>query len=261
MRSALPLLAAGLVACAAPARELPLVRLEARNFRFPALDTATAGFVRVRLVNADPVWHEASVVRLTDLAATIAAYVAAVQGGDEYPSFAQDVGGVALLGPGDSAEVVLDLAPGRYAVLCWHQDHLLQGMSAMLHVRSGDAPGMRPVAADSLALTDFSITAVAPVAGRHLLHIRNAGPQEHELAILRLEPGRSLDDWMAWRKAGETGRAPGRTIGGTAALAVGAETWASVPWERGVYELICLLSDSAGTEHVHRGMRRTITVP
>ena len=241
-------------------RESPLVRLEASAFRFSAIDTVSAGPVRIRLVNRDPVWHEASVIRVSDSAATIADYIKAVQGGDEYPAFAHDVGGVGLLAPGDSADVVLMLPAGRYAILCWHQDHLLQGMSTMLQVIADDRQAVPPITTDSVVLTDTGISPVAPGAGRRLLHVRNDGPNEHELVILALDAGRSLDEWLAWRKAGEVGPAPGRTIGGTAALAPGREAWVDVSWTPGRYEMICLLTDSTGAELVHRGMQRTIEI-
>ncbi len=252
-------LALALVGCAPHAP--PLLRLEARGLHFSQPPVLSAGVTRLRLVNQDPVWHEASVVRFLDSTGTIATYLAAAAAGDEYPAFAQDIGGVALLAPGDSAEVLLPLQPGRYAVICWHRDHVLQGMSSEFEVAPARDPAASPpVARDSLVLADYRLSPIAPRAGRHLLYLQNSGPHEHELAILRLAQGKSLQDYLAWRDAGEAGSAPGRTIGGTAALAPGGSLWVDVPWERGEYLLICLLEDSTGVLHVHRGMQQSVTV-
>ncbi len=237
-----------------------LLRLEARNLRFAPPARVEGGFTRLRLVNRDPVWHEASLVRFTDPTATLEAYVAAARAGDEYPEFAEDVGGVGFLAPGDSADVLLNLEPGRYAVICWHRDHLLQGMGASFEAVGESSPGIHPTAAVDLELSDFRIPAFSPSAGRELLHVTNAGPSEHELAILRLEPGKTLDDFMAWRAAGEIGPPPARSIAGTAALQPQAEVWLDVFWTPGRYVLLCLLEGDGGAYHADLGMQRLIVV-
>jgi hypothetical protein len=98
-------------------------------------------------------------------------------------------------------------------------------------------------------------------SGRHqLLHVTNAGPNEHELAILRLEPGATFADFVAWRAAGEIGPAPARTIAGTAALHPGGEVWLDLSWTPGRYLLLCLLEDSLSAAHPGMGMQRPMEV-
>lgn len=238
-----------------------LLRLEARNFRFAPPARVAAGLTRLRLVNQDLVWHEASLVRFADSTATLEAYVASARAGNEYPDFAADIGGVSFLAPGDSADVLLNLAPGHYVVVCWHRDHLLQGMGASFAVVGETSPSAPKDGALDLNLSDFSIPTLSPSIGRELLHVTNVGPSEHELAILRLEPGRTLTDFMAWREAGEIGPPPAHSIAGTAALQPQAEVWLDVDWTPGRYLLLCLLEDGGGTNHTDLGMQRLIVVP
>ena len=258
-----------LAACAAPlgtgscrpAAEEPLLRLAARGLRFTLPPEVAAGLTRVRFVNQDPVWHEASLVRFTSAEGTLERYIALARSGEEYPAFAEDLGGVSFLAPGDSAEVLIRLPPGRYAVICWHQDHVLQGMGAEFEVRGDRMRWPDPAQATPLPLRDFAIPPLSPRPGHELLHVTNDGPSEHELAILRLDAGRTLADFMAWRTAGEAGPPPGRTIAGTAALRSGAEVWLDVTWAPGRYAVICLLEDPAKRYHTQLGMQREFTIP
>ena len=214
----LRLAAIGSLASCSPTPREPLLRLEAYNLRFTPPAQVPSGLTRLRMVNRDAVWHEASLLRFTDSIGTLAAYVTAARAGDEYPTFAADIGGISFLAPGDSADVLLNLVPGRYAVLCWHRDHILQGMGATFEVAGPQRPGRPPIPTPDFRLSDFEVPDLTPVPGRQLLHVTNAGPSEHELAILRLQPGMSFTDFMAWRAAGEIGPPPARTIAGTAAL-------------------------------------------
>lgn len=249
----------GLASCSPTPRE-PLLRLEAHSLRFKPLGQVPSGLTRIRLVNRDPVWHEASLLRFTDSTGTLEAYVAAARAGNEYPSFAADIGGISFLAPGDSADVLLNLPPGRYAVLCWHRDHILQGMGATFEVAGPEASGRPSNPTSNLRLSDFEVPAMAPAPGRQLLHVTNAGPSEHELAILRLQPGKSFPDFMAWRAAGEVGSLPARTIAGTAALRPGSEVWLDIRWTPGRYLVVCMLEDSTGRYHATLGMQRVLEV-
>ena len=237
-----------------------LLRLEAMELRFKPPAEVPAGPVRIRLVNHDAVWHEASLLRFTDSTKSLDDYIAAARAGAEYPGFAEDLGGVSFLAPGDSAEVLVELTAGRYAVICWHADHVKQGMGAAFTVM-GEVPpdAFRATGAD-VRLADGSLPVLAPARGRQVLHVTNAGPAEHELAILRLAPGKTLDDFLAWRAAGESGPPPARTVAGTAALAPGRELWVIVPWEAGHYAVVCLLEDGAGHLHEALGERQEFEV-
>lgn len=247
------------VACS-PGPPGRLLRLEAKGLRFTVPAAVPAGLIRLRLVNRDPVWHEASIVRLDGPEASLEAYIAAARAGVEYPAFATDQGGVSILAPGDSADVLLRLSAGRYAVVCWHRDHVMQGMGAEFGVSAASVAVPDPAAGREVALSDFAIAEIAPTPGRELLHLRNTGPSEHEFIVLRLNDGAFLEDYLRWRAAGELGPAPVRPVAGSAALARGGEAWVDVTWSRGRYLLLCLLEDTTGILHSSLGMTRAVTV-
>src|SRR5215216_3212911 len=92
--------------------ELPLVRLEARDFAFTTPTQIPAGRTRVRLVNVGPTWHEANISRLPD-GETLESYLAAARGGDPFPVAAVDFGGPGKVVARDSSDVVIDLGDGE----------------------------------------------------------------------------------------------------------------------------------------------------
>lgn len=133
-------------------------------------------------------------------------------------------------------------------------------MGATFEVVGPQRPGRPSIPTPDFRLSDFEVPGLTPVPGRQLLHVTNAGPSEHELAILRLQPAKSFTDFMAWRAAGEVGPPPARTIAGTAALRAGAEVWLDIPWTPGRYLLVCMLEDSTGRYHAALGMHRVLEV-
>jgi hypothetical protein len=201
--------------------------------------------------------------RLSGPDGTLANYLSRVSAGDEFPAFATDVGGPAVVTPGDSAEVLLPARPGRHLVISWHADDVLVGFRAEFVVQDGDVPSRVPGPALEVSLSDYSISPIEPHPGPGLLHVTNRGPKTHELIVVRLAPGKHPADYFAWRAAGEHGEMPGRPVGGTAALGPGGEIWAAVTWAPGEYLVYCAVETTGPhpiPRHYTLGMQQRITV-
>ena len=240
----------------APRDQAPQVlRIEARDFAFTVPEQVRAGLVRVRLVNHGREWHEALVTRLADSVSTDA-YLASARAGDAFPAGAFDVGGPGKVAMGDSSEVVIKLEPGRYAVVCWSDNHVKAGMIASVVVavdstrQTGEAatgqgggdsatPGS-PAATGELRLEDFRIAHDSGVykPGRNVLHIRNTGARPHDVTFYRLEPGRTPRDFGVWY-ATRNGPPPAVPVGGMVTLAAGREGWAELDLSPGQYLVAC----------------------
>ena len=94
-------------------------------------------------------------------------------------------------------------------------------------------------------------------AGSHMLRIENGGAQDHQLRLIRLRPGSTLQDWV---KAPAPGR-HGVPVAGVARLSPGSVAFLPVDLERGTYVLNCLVTDVvSGRQHVSLGMFREIHV-
>ena len=250
----------------------PLFRVEARDhaFRAPArVATAPGGLVRVRLVNRGAAWHEALIVRLEGEGRRAATYVDSVRAGADFPGFAVDLGGPGLTVPGDSTDLLVPLAPGRYALVCWFADHVKLGMVHDFEVTPDSPPGVGPEtaaepAADLVAtMFDYAFRLSGPVAaGPHLIRVENRGPQPHELDFFRLRPGRTARDYLAWTAGGRKGPAPAVPVGGTLDFLPGHRVWLPVTFERGRHFAVCHVPDAGdGRPHYDRGMVLEFDVP
>ena len=237
-----------------------LLRLEARDFTFATPAAVPAGLTRVRLVNRGAEWHEAGIARLPE-GTSAEAYLAGARAGESFPVGAVDFGGPGKVATGDSSEVVLRLAPGRYAIVCWADGHVKRGMIATLIVTEPEPGAQRadtsaaPPSSDAVvALQDFRFVH-APGAFRSaptVLHVRNEGRRPHDMTIYRLHPGRTLREFGAWYRSRQ-GAPPAVPAGGMNTLAPGREGWASLTLPPGRYFIACGTPEGE-TIHAAMGM-------
>ena len=248
--------------------EPALLRLEAHDFAFSGDTVAAAGRTRVRLVNHGPAWHEALVTRLPD-SVTIEQYLAEARAGELFPVGAFDVGGPGKIAAGDSSDVVLDLEPGRYAVVCWSDNHVSAGMISTVVITVADeaAPKEPAVAAaptGEILLEDFRIVHDSGTyrRGANVLRVRNTGARPHDLTYYRLEPGKTVRDFGRWYATRE-GAPPAVPVGGMVTLAPGREGVMELDLAPGSYFAGCGTpeQDSTGTVlHIQMGMLETFEI-
>jgi uncharacterized cupredoxin-like copper-binding protein len=260
--AALPML----LACGAPepgrSRSEPeLLRLIATDLAFAAPAAVEAGWTRVRLVNKGQVWHAAVLSRLPD-SATAATYMAEARAGVKFPVGAADVGGPGQTAAGDSSEVVLRLQPGRYAIVCWSDNHVMAGMIVELTVSAAaDAEPEMPklAASDTVLLEDFRFVHRAPFrSGQQNLLIRNTGQRPHNLQLYKFAPGRTLADFGAWRRTRE-GPPPALPMGGMETMVAGQEGWLALTLSPGRYFIACGTPEG-DVIHAQMGMREEFEI-
>lgn len=238
-----------------------LIRLVASDLRFAAPDTIRAGLTRLRLVNDGRVWHEALITRLPN-GATVETYLAGARAGDAFPVSAVDVGGPGQIAAGDSSEVVLDLTPGRYAIVCWSDNHVKEGMIVPLVVSATEAVSAAalPTAVAEVKLEEYRFTHTAPFRnGPQVVHVKNVGQRPHNLQLYRLDQGKTLRDFGAWF-ATRQGAPPAVPVGGISTMAPNTEGWMHLDLEPGRYFIACgTLED--GKIHAQLGMIEEFAVP
>jgi hypothetical protein len=260
---------------APPAPAPRVVTITAREFFFEMPDTLVAGRTELRLVNRGGEMHHAWLVRL-DRDHTPAEFFAVVRRTGLAPEWAQQVGGPNTPRPGGTSAAVLDLAPGRYLVLCGMpspdgQPHLRQGMlrtftvvpaAAATPARRTLAPAATSVvgAPDvTLTLTDAGFALSQPlVAGRHVLRVRNQGSMVHEVIVARLKPGVTAERALDWLGTMQ-GPAPMTPLGGVVGLARGESNDVPIGLTPGEYALLCRQPDlraERGFPATHRMMQQ-----
>jgi hypothetical protein len=91
--------------------------------------------------------------------------------------------------------------------------------------------------------------------------VENAGPQPHELVLLKLAPGKKAEDFGKWAESGMKGPPPAQPLGGVTFLDKGARGSFTADLTAGDYGFICFVPDAKdGKPHLAHGMTKTVTV-
>jgi len=245
----------------------PTVTITATDFAFSAPDTIPAGVVNVRLVNNGPSLHHVQFMRL-GAGKTMADLMASLRNPGPPPSWITPVPGPNPPAPGASAELVVDLAAGNYAIACFVPDekgvpHVAKGMIRPLVVAPASGPAAaEPVADVQVDLADYSFTLSKDLtAGPHTVRIVNAGSQPHEMFVARLDSGATAEQMVHYVETGMHGRPPALPLGGASGMVPGAHAVLSMDFRPGDYALVCFLPDARdGRDHALHGMVKQIHV-
>lgn len=249
----------------APAAAPNLVTITATEFAFGAPATIPAGATTIRLVNQGREMHHVQLVRLGK--GHTVQELSRMREGQPIPEWVTFVGGPNAHAPGAHSEATLQLEAGEYALVCLIPSpdgvpHIAKGMVKPLTVTPAESSAQVGEADVRMTLTDYAFE-IAPelTAGRHTLHVTNAASQPHEIALMRLAPGKTPQDFLAWMEAGMQGPPPAMPLGGTSLLSQGQSNRVTLDLEAGEYALFCFVPDARdGKPHVAHGMIRQITV-
>jgi hypothetical protein len=125
-----------------------------------------------------------------------------------------------------------------------------------------------PVAAAAPPTADVTVTlkdytwdiTPALTAGRHVIKLENAGPQPHELVMVKVAEGKTPEDVGKWA-ASFNGPPPFAFVGGASNMEAGAVAWMDVDLTPGTYMLFCFYPDATdGKPHLEHGMVKPLTV-
>jgi uncharacterized cupredoxin-like copper-binding protein len=248
-------------ATAAPA----VVTVVTTDYAFDAPAELPAGLTTFRLVNQGPSLHHVQLVKFGE-GKTFDDFMAALKAGGPPPKWATMEGGPNPSELGDTSSTAVMLEPGNYGMLCFIPGpdgipHVAKGMVRPLTVTGAAGAGAEPEAEVVMKLVDYDFELSKPLpAGRYTIRIENAGPQEHEVAIVKLDPGKKPMDFALWGEK-QTGKAPGTLHGGVSGIMPGDNAFVDVDLAPGEYALICFVPDHKdGRGHYHHGMVRTVTV-
>lgn len=250
---------------AAPAAEQVMV--VARDFAFQAPDQIAAGLVTFTLHNRGSTIHHMAIVRLDD-GKTMDDLFNALKAGGPPPLWAHDMGGPNAPDPGADANATVAMQPGNYVLACFVDlpggvPHIMKGMARALKVTpSGAAPAAVPAGDVTLTLSDYHFALSRPITrGVHTLRVVNTAAQSHEVSLIKLAPGKTANDILAWLQNPQ-GPPPANAAGGIAGMAHGQVETFTYDFTPGQYALVCFLpAPGDGKRHFEHGMIETITVP
>jgi hypothetical protein len=244
-----------------------VVEWEARDYTYEAPDTLPAGWVTIRMMNHGPETHHGQLLRLND-GVTFQAFSQAIQQeGEAALRLTTLVGGPGAIDAHRTDEVTLDLQPGSYVLACFVPSpdgvpHLAKGMIKPIDVAAADPSAAGPPAAQGrFTMRDFSFEMPDRLAaGRASYEVANAGPQPHELVVVKLGDGKTVADVLAWYRT-PSGPPPFEAVGGINGLSAGQTGYMTLDLQSGSYAAICLVPDPAsGQPHLHLGMAKAFAV-
>ena len=239
----------------------------ARDFAFQAPDQVPAGLTTIQLQNRGQSLHHVALMKLDD-GKTLDDVFAALRNPGPPPAWMHDVGGPNAPDPGSDANATVMLEPGTYAILCFvdipdHVPHFMKGMAKLLKVTPALAPAAmtQPTGDITLALNDYTFTLSKPItAGQHTIRVQNGAAQSHEVELVKLAPGKTLQDLMGWMETMQ-GPPPASAIGGISGMAHGQVDSFTYDFTPGEYVLLCFLPDAGdGKPHFMHGMVQKIAV-
>ncbi len=252
-----------------PAAQSPapptVVTIHAKDFAYVAPDSIPAGWVRFVLVNDGPSLHHATVVQL-DSGKTVADLIDALKHPGPIPAWAVLLGGPNAPAPGDTSDATLQLAAGHYALLCFVDipggvPHFMKGMFHPFTVTPSMTATAAPTATDTVTLVDYAFKFSKPLTtGPHTFLITNGATQPHEMETVKLAPGKTAKDLLAWIQKPD-GPPPGLPVAGAAMLSPGKSMYWSTTFTPGNYLFICFVPDAKdGRPHFMHGMMMTQTL-
>jgi len=235
---------------------------------FEAPSQVEAGLVNVRLFNrsSGPQHFTILKVERLDRLASISDYL---RSGDWNVPWINRMGGPESMPPGGVSSVSMILEPGRYVVAQLPVSPapggpLFLGEVAELAVlarASGMPERSLPNAEVQVTLNEWNFTIEGPLnAGRRTFRVENKGQFEHQLSVVRLLPGRGIDQAVRWAER-PSGPAPFEGVGGTTNIARGRSVNVTVDLMPGDYALLCTTFNPLSRRlHSQHGMVRQIRV-
>lgn len=252
---------------------LPSVAFEATDYAFTGPAQVTTGLVEFELTNSGEEPHHLQIARLAD-GVSLDAWIALLQENEGAAlSQVELVGGVGVLLPGQSHAVTVELAkPGTYIVTCFVGNeegvpHLALGMVTAFEVvasdaATADADAARPEVDLTVTLIDYEFDIPDVIeAGVQTWEVVNSGPEIHEMALMRLVPGKTMADVEAFMQ-NPAGDMPLIFAGGVQALSPDLRNYITLDLEPGDYVALCFVPSPSmeGAPHMALGMVKPFRV-
>ena len=251
----------------APKAAPATVTVKAKDFAFDAPAQVPAGAVTIQLENHGKELHQAQLIKLED-GKTVQDLAAAMKTHGPPPSWLKFVGGPNGVAPGRQSNSTSVLAPGQYAYICLIPSpdgvaHAAKGMVRPFEViaASSNAANSQPETDVTIKLMDYDFQSSKPLAaGTQRILVENTGPQAHELVLVKLAPGKKVEDFATWAESMK-GPPPAEPVGGVGALEKGMRGAFTADLTAGDYGLICFVPDTKdGKMHLVHGMMKNIKV-
>ncbi len=139
------------------------------------------------------------------------------------------------------------------------------GLATAFAVRGIPLAMARTNAYPQLGITarDFRFDLPASIPGGYTeITLKNAGGADHHAMLMRLNEGKTVDEFMATARDKDLGAlfSISRSMGGPGSINPGRQTSVILDLQPGRYVVICMIPDAAGMPHYKMGMLAPLTV-
>jgi hypothetical protein len=250
-------------AAAASTSKAAAVEITAHDYGFGLPSTLPGGLVDMALVNQGQEPHFAAFARpaegktLADVRAALTTPPGAAPAGP--PPFLE-YAALGTVSGGGTSRMTVNLPAGPYVLFCAipapdGTPHNVLGM--MVDVEVTEAPERKlPKTPATVPTFDYAFGNFPEFkAGTNALTLENRGKQMHEIDLIELEDGKTIEDAVAWARSFQ-GPPPFRFLGGPA-VNVGLSAVGTFDLEPGVrYAFVCIVPDTLGdmAPHLTKGM-------
>jgi plastocyanin len=240
------------------------VMVSGSDYAFKSPNTLETGYQTLTFTNTGKEVHHLQLARLND-GVTLEQFQAAMQE-SEFAALPllEFVGGVGVIAPGQTATTTIKLEkPGTYLELCF-----ISNAEGVPHLALGTMKSIEVVAATEVAtevpkadlrvdMVDFAFAIPAALpSGEQVWEIVNHGPQLHELQLVKIKEGKTVQDVMTYFQSPVQGPdTPFETMGGAQGLSTGHSNFVSFELTPGEYVALCLIPDPESAQaHIALGM-------
>ncbi len=229
-----------------------------------------AGLVNVRLFNRSSGSQHISVLKV-DRLDRLPAIVDYLKSGDWNVPWINRMGGPESTPPGGVSSVSMMLEPGRYVIAQLPITPTPAGplvlgdveeLAVLRQPPSDDGTTALPPAAATITLFEWNFDIKGALnAGRRTIRVENNGQFEHQMWIVRLAPGKGLEQAVKWAEH-PSGALLFEGIGGTTNLARGKSVNVTVDLLEGDYVLLCgvMFNPLSKKLHSQHGMAKPFRV-
>jgi hypothetical protein len=238
----------------------------ANDFAYRALPVhAPAGWLTIRMANAGRELHMFATMRIPD-GFTAATFEKALLG-HHVPGGVTEFGGPNAVAPGDTTSVSMFLPAGEYVVSCFvtspdGTQHFMKGMMGSFDVVAAADTGAPPRSDARIMLSTYKIAmpGASPKPGRRTFLVRNTAKETHDLVILKVLPGHTVAQALAWFAKPPAGAPAALPVGGTTGIHRGDQVLVPVTLTPGQYVLLCWMTTDH-RYHFDMGMQHAFVVP
>jgi plastocyanin len=240
-----------------------VVNIITTDYAFDMPNTLPSGLTTMRLTNKGKELHHVYLVKVA-AGKSSKDIMGWFKAGGPPPQWMKPVGG-----PNASAgitEFTSTLEAGDYVAFCVIPSpdgapHVMKGMIKDIKVTPSANKSPAPKPTVTLTLKDYDFAFDKPLtAGRHVIAVKNAGPQPHEFFMAKLMPGKTPMDMAVFAEK-PVGAPPGIPFGGITDILPGQTVYLTVDIPAGEYGFICFDPDAKdGKPHLAHGMIKQISV-